>query len=131
MRVPRPMTLVLLATVPLLLGLALIVADGDRPSSDTGPAASPAGPPAVGTVTGLVTDAGGAPVAGVGVQVSSLDDPPLPIPETGVITGADGRYEWRLRAGRYEFSAATGTTRAALPATVLPGGTVTLDLPLT
>ncbi|MDR7326245.1 MULTISPECIES: carboxypeptidase-like regulatory domain-containing protein [Catenuloplanes] len=125
------MTVILLAAVPLLLGLALVVADGDSPFSDTGPPAPPAGPPVTGTVAGVVTDSGGAPVPGVSVQVASLDDPPLPIPETGVITGTDGRYEWRLRAGRYEFTAVTATTRATLPVTVVPGETVTLDLPLT
>src|SRR5262245_18120616 len=49
-----------------------------------------------GTVTGRVTGAGGAPVAGAAVLPRSLDDPAKAIPEMLVSTDADGAYQWTL-----------------------------------
>ncbi|MDQ7909438.1 carboxypeptidase-like regulatory domain-containing protein [Phytohabitans sp. ZYX-F-186] len=128
MRIPRPWTIALLAAVPLLLGAALVVATGDRPVSDTDPTPAPAGSPVMGAIAGTVTRPDGTPVADAGVLVASLDDPPVAVPEIGVRTGADGRYEWWLRPGPYEVTAVAGTVKAAGTATVVPGRSVTLDL---
>lgn len=130
MRIPRPMTIALLAAVPLLLGVALVLVGGDQPVSDSDPPGPPGGSPVMGTIAGAVARPDGSPVADAGVLVASLEDPTVAIPEIGVRTGTDGRYEWRLRGGRYEVTAVAGTRRTAGTATVVPGQTVTLDLTL-
>jgi len=129
-RTPRPMTIALLAAVPLLLGVGLVLAGGDQPVSDTDPPGPRGGPPVMGTIAGAVARPDGSPVADAGVLVASLEDPAVAIPEIGVRTGTDGRYEWQLRRGRYEVTAVAGTRRTAGTATVVPGQTVTLDLTL-
>lgn len=130
MRIPRPMTIALLAAVPLLLGVGLVLAGGDQPVSDTDPPGPAGGSPVMGTIAGAVARPDGSPVADAGVLVASLENPTVAIPEIGVRTGTDGRYEWRLRGGRYEVTVVAGTKRAARTATVVPGQTVTLDLTL-
>jgi hypothetical protein len=128
-RIPRPTTIVLLAAVPLLLGVGLFIAAGDRPVSDDDPP-GPGGTPVMGTVAGAVTRPDGSPVADAGVVVRSLEDPPVAVPEIGVRTGADGRYEWSLRPGRYEVTAVAGTATTAATATVQAGRGAALDLVL-
>jgi hypothetical protein len=122
------MTIVLLAAVPLLLGVGLFIAGGDRPVSDRDPAGPAGGPPVMGTIAGAVTRPDGSPVPDAGVQVRSLEDPPVAVPEIGVRTGRDGRYEWTLRPGRYEVTAVAGAATTAGTATVVAGRTVGLDM---
>lgn len=119
------------AHLALLIGvLALGACGGESPSSDSG------GPPgattAQATVTGVVSDAAGRPVDGALVQPKSLDDPPHPVPELAVLSGPDGRYEWRLAPGRYELTA-TKDGRVGTPAEVAAGadraGRLDLRLP--
>jgi hypothetical protein len=129
-RIPRPLTIALLAAVPLLLGVGWFIAGGDRPVSDRDPSGPSGGTPVMGTIAGAVTRADGTGVPDVGVTVRSLEEPPVAVPEIGVRTGADGRYAWSLRPGRYEVTAVAGRATTAGVTTVVAGRTVTLDLVL-
>jgi hypothetical protein len=124
--------LVLLVAAPLLVAAAAALAlGGDRPVSDDGPAPSSAGADPLGTVTGLATTADGRPVVGAAVLVTALDDPAPAVPEIGVVTGAEGRYEWRLPPGRYELVVRADERDGAPRTTTVTAGTVTrLDLSL-
>lgn len=120
-----------LVNAALLIGLlALGACGGETGSSDAGEPPGPA-TTASATISGVVVDAGGRPVDGALVQPKSLDDPPRPVPELAVFSGPDGRYEWQLPAGRYEFSA-TKDTRTGTPSevTAAAGGTEQLELRL-
>ncbi|GIF00519.1 carboxypeptidase-like regulatory domain-containing protein [Paractinoplanes rishiriensis] len=132
MRTPRPMMIALLAAVPLLLGAGwMIAAGGDTPVSDSDPPGPPAGGKSViGTVAGVVARPDGSPVPGANVQVTSLDNPQVPVPEIGVMTGTDGRYVWSLRGGRYELKVAADSATATGTTTVKAGQSVTLNLTL-
>lgn len=117
------------AHLALLIGvLALGACGGETPTSD---ADTPPPVIAQATVTGVVADSAGRPVPGALVQPKSLDDPAHPVPEVAVLSGPDGRYEWHLAAGRYEFTA-TKDDRVGTPAevTVIVGGAGQLDLRL-
>nr|MDT0656580.1 carboxypeptidase-like regulatory domain-containing protein [Micromonospora sp. DSM 115978] len=121
--------LVLLVAAPLLAAAAALTFGGDRPVSDDGPAPSSSAADPMGTVTGVATTADGRPVSGAAVLVTPLDDPAPAVPELGVLTGVDGRYEWRLPPGRYELVAQAGE-RTGEPgtATVTAGARTRLDL---
>ncbi|GAB2986606.1 carboxypeptidase-like regulatory domain-containing protein [Saccharothrix stipae] len=117
------------AHLALLIGvLALAACGGETPSSD---ADTPPPTTAQAVVTGVVTDSAGRPVADALVQPRSLDTPPHPVPELAVLSGPDGRYEWRLTPGRYEF-AVTKDDRTGPPAeaTTEAGRTDHVDLRL-
>ncbi|MFD1147485.1 carboxypeptidase-like regulatory domain-containing protein [Saccharothrix hoggarensis] len=118
----------------LLIGLlALGACGGEAGTSDTGdPPAPPPSTTAMATFTGVVVDSAGQPVDGALVAPRSLDTPPRPVPEMAVMSGPDGRYEWRLAAGRYEFSASKdGRTGTPSEVTAAAGATeqVRLHLP--
>lgn len=85
---------------------------------------SPRGP--VGTLTGVVTDAGtGAPINGANVQISGPSNRSL-------VTGADGRYSSTLPVGSYSVTASTfGYGTGTGSATITEGQTSTLDFALT
>ena len=51
----------------------------------------------LGTVSGRVTDEGGVPIPGVSISAAGTG--------AGALTGGDGTYRFRLRAGRYELVA--------------------------
>ncbi|WP_447003588.1 carboxypeptidase-like regulatory domain-containing protein [Saccharothrix isguenensis] len=88
----------------LLIGLLVLGACG----RETGTSDQDPPPPLTNTqatVTGVVVDQSGRPVEGALVQPKSLDSPPRPVPELAVLSGPDGRYEWHLDAGHYEFTA--------------------------
>lgn len=94
---------------PVLL-LALLAAAGcaarpDLPVSARA-AERPSAMPAAQGVAGRVVDGAGRPVAGALIEARSLERPPRPLVELGVLSGADGRFRWPLPAG----------TRAALRA---------------
>ncbi|MFJ6672656.1 carboxypeptidase-like regulatory domain-containing protein [Actinosynnema sp. NPDC091369] len=117
------------AHLALLIGvLALGACGGEAPTSD---ADTPPPTTARATVTGVVADSAGRPVAGALVQPRSLDSPPHPVPELAVLSDPDGRYEWRLTPGRYEFTA-TKDDRVgpASDVTTAAGRTDHLDLRL-
>ncbi|WP_325158210.1 carboxypeptidase regulatory-like domain-containing protein [Actinophytocola sp.] len=84
---------------------------------------SPRGP--VGTLTGVVTDAGtGAPISGASVQITGPSNRSL-------ITGADGRYSSTLPVGSYSVTASTfGYGSATASVTIAEGQTTTQDFAL-
>lgn len=114
----------------LLIGMLVLGACGrESGTSDQDPQ-----PPLTNTqatVTGVVVDQGGRPVDGALVQPKSLDSPSLPVPELAVFSGPDGRYEWHLAAGRYEFTA-TKDDRTGPPSevTASAGATAQVELHL-
>jgi hypothetical protein len=125
--------LLLVLVVPLLVAATALVVyrSGDEPVSDDGdgPAPSPPASDVMGTVAGTVTDPDGRPVAGAAVLPTSLDEPPQPVPEIGVVTGSTGEYEWRLHPGRYELAVYVDGEPVARGATaVVAGETSPLDL---
>ena len=76
-----------------------------------------------GTVSGRVTDEGGAPVPGVSVSASGTG--------YGALTRNDGTYQFRLRAGRYELRARLiGYAAARDSVTIEAGASVTRDFRL-
>jgi hypothetical protein len=52
-------------------------------------------------IAGRVTSAKGAAVEGLMVEVAADGPRSGPIPDIAIMTGADGRFEWRLSAGNY------------------------------
>ena len=63
------------------------------------------------TLSGIVLDATGQPVAGARVYLVSA---PGPVPDVAVLTGADGRFVLgAARAGRYEVACSTDAQGAA------------------
>jgi hypothetical protein len=55
-------------------------------------------------VTGRVTNDDGSAIAGATVLAASVDPNGPAVPEIAIVSDADGRYEWPLRAGRYELT---------------------------
>lgn len=92
--------------LPVVFGLVVVVACyGGNPSERISDGAAFGGQGLTEGVSGRVVSArSNDPIAGAAVIAKSLDDPPLGIPELGVDTGADGRYEWPLRSGRYAIT---------------------------
>ncbi len=79
--------------------------------------------------TGHVRTPEGAPVGGALIAARSLDEPPKPIPEIGILSTADGSYLWPLRPGRYELTPTLDGRRGEAGEVVVVAGTVsTLDL---
>lgn len=63
------------------------------------------------TLSGIVLDAAGQPVAGARVYLVGA---PGPVPDMAVLTGADGRFVLgAARAGRYEVACSTDAAGAA------------------
>jgi len=89
----------------LLVGLLVLGGCGGEAGTSSADGRSPVAPSDRVAITGTVVDDAGHPVEGALVQPKSVDDPPRPVPELAVISGPDGRYEWNLPAGRYEFTA--------------------------
>jgi len=77
---------------------------------------------------GLITDESGAPLAGVFLQLKTLDAAAPAMPEIAIVSGEDGRFLYALPPGRYEITVVSENygpvTRSV---TVLPGQVVTLD----
>jgi hypothetical protein len=117
---------------PLLALAAAGCAGGARP-----PAQMPthAGPAAGQGVSGRVVDGAGRPVAGALIEARSLEQPPRPLVEIGVLSGADGRFRWPLPPGSRaalrarlgegvscEVGAAAGADAVLLTLPAPPGG---------
>lgn len=88
---------------------------------DRGPVSSASMVP----LTGVVTDSAGKPIPDALVQPMSLDG--HPVPEIAVLSGPDGRYEWKLRPGRYSMTASKDE-RTGPPFVVTVEGPTTADL---
>ncbi|WP_033430655.1 carboxypeptidase-like regulatory domain-containing protein [Saccharothrix syringae] len=108
----------------LLVGLLVLGGCGREAGTTSDGGTSAGNPTDLVVIAGTVVDDAGRPVEGALVQPRSLDEPPLAVPELAVMSGPDGRYEWRLAAGRYEFTALKGE-RTGVPAEVVAApGTV-------
>ncbi|GAA1906717.1 carboxypeptidase-like regulatory domain-containing protein [Lapillicoccus jejuensis] len=122
------------ATTALLLLLLAACGSASTAGTVAGPDGASAGPLDAGSRAappfgGHVTDAAGAPVAGVLVEATSLDRPLKPVPEKAVLTDGEGRYEWYgLAPGRYRLQVSLGARSGSAEATTAPGGSVEIDL---
>ena len=82
-------------------------------------------------VTGRITNDDGVAIEGAVVVAASIDPGGPAIPEIAIVTDARGRYQWPLRAGRYELTAvAEGYQRASKKVAVRAGEVATLDFVL-
>jgi hypothetical protein len=100
----------------LLYALVFGACDGANPSRSISEDGALVGQGLVEGISGRVASANSHdPIAGAAVVPQSLDSPTFPIPEIGVDTDRDGRYEWPLRSGRY---AVTVVAEGYKPATL-------------
>ena len=117
----------------LILGLAPIgafaMSDPDRPvSSDQ---AQTVQPQARTGVAGTVRSPDGDTVSGAMIVARSLDSPTKPIPEIAILSNAQGKYLWPLKAGRYELTPVQDGRRGRPETVSVTSGAVTrLDLTL-
>jgi hypothetical protein len=82
-------------------------------------------------VAGRISDQDGRALEGAAVLAASIGPGGPAVPEIAIVSGADGRYEWPLRAGRYELTAvADGYRRVSKEVTVDSGAVATLDFVL-
>ena len=82
-------------------------------------------------VAGRITNEKGNAIEGAAVHAASLDPNGPAIPEIAIVSDANGRYEWALRAGRYELTVvADGYERASKSVVVSSGKVATLDFVL-
>lgn len=82
-------------------------------------------------VTGRITNDDGTAIEGAAVVAASVDPGGPAIPEIAIVSDAQGRYQWPLRAGRYELTAvAEGYQRASKKVAVSAGEVATLDFVL-
>jgi hypothetical protein len=80
---------------------------------------------------GRITNKDGNPVEGAAVLAAALDSSGPPIPELAIVSDANGRYEWPLRAGHYELTVvAEGYQRVSKKVAVSAGQVATLDFVL-
>ena len=56
-------------------------------------------------VAGFIIGHDGSPLPNALVQASAIGRDSGPIPDIAVVTGPDGRFEWRLRPGHYRLDA--------------------------
>jgi hypothetical protein len=82
-------------------------------------------------ITGRITNDDGNAVEGAAVVAASLDPSGPAIPELAIVSDANGRYQWPLRAGRYELTVvAEGYQRVSKKVAVSAGEVATLDFVL-
>jgi hypothetical protein len=82
-------------------------------------------------VSGRITNDDGAAVQGASVVAASLEPGGPAVPEMAIVSDAKGHYQWPLRAGRYQLTAAAdGYQRASKKVTVTAGEVATLDFVL-
>jgi hypothetical protein len=110
-----------------LLGIATLCC-GYEDSPVTTPGRANGGPSAISEgVTGRIADAGGGPIAGALVQPKSLDENARAIPEIAIVSDGEGRYVWRLFAGRYELAVSAAGYNAAAAQVTVNAGQVTIQ----
>jgi hypothetical protein len=79
-------------------------------------------------VTGQIKGDDGRAVAGATVLAASTDPAGPAVPEMAVVSDAEGRYQWPLRAGRYELTViADGYQRVSRVVSFRAGEVGTLD----
>lgn len=117
------------------LALALLAGCGAAGRPGPGDAPRPGalgGPPAAAVagrgVEGRVVDERGQPVADALIEARSLEQPPRPLPQLGVLSGSDGRFRWPLPPGRHALRARLGETLSCEVAVPEAAGALTLTL---
>lgn len=119
------------------LCLSLIIGTGscanssgpDRPVSD-GSGGSAARQQMEGVV-GRITNEDGSAVEGASVLAAPLEPGGPATPEMAVVSDAEGRYQWPLRAGRYEITVVVdGYQRVSKNVAVKASENATLDFVL-
>ncbi len=98
-------------------------ADPNQPTASTEQPGTP-GRIAQG-VSGMVTDRGGAPVAGARVDAISLDEPRRPVPDIAILSDARGEFTWPLAPGRYRLTVKAGAQELATVVIEVVAGAVT------
>jgi uncharacterized protein YegP (UPF0339 family) len=82
-------------------------------------------------VAGQITNEDGSAVEGASVLAAPLDPGGPAIPEIAIVSDAKGRYQWPLRAGRYEITVVVdGYQRASKQVAVKASEITTLDFVL-
>lgn len=82
-------------------------------------------------VAGQITNEDGSAVEGASVLAKPLDPGGPAIPEIAIESDAQGRYQWPLRAGRYEITVVVdGYQRVSKQVAVKTGENTTLDFVL-
>jgi hypothetical protein len=82
-------------------------------------------------VAGQITNKDGSAVEGASVLAAPLDRSGPAIPEIAIVSDAKGRYQWPLRAGRYEITVvADGYQRVSKKVDVKAAEITTLDFVL-
>ncbi|NML16811.1 carboxypeptidase-like regulatory domain-containing protein [Azohydromonas caseinilytica] len=84
--------------------------------------------PSASGAVGRVVDAHGRPVAQAVIEARSLERPPRPLPQIGVLSGADGRFRWPLPPGRHALRARLGEMVSCEVAAAADDGVATLVL---
>jgi hypothetical protein len=75
-------------------------------------------------VAGVVVDANGAPISGALIQPSATGGS-SPVPDMAVMSGADGRFTWRLQPGSYRVDAIVDGRVVASANVRVTGGVLT------
>jgi hypothetical protein len=119
------------------LCLALIIGTGSCANSSSpdhpvsGGRDNPTARQQVEGVAGRIVNEDGGAVEGASVLAAPLDPGGPAVPEMVVVSNAEGRYQWPLRAGRYEITVvADGYQRASKRVAVNATETATLDFVL-
>jgi len=82
-------------------------------------------------VAGRISDEKGNPVSGASVLAAPSEPNEPAVPEMAIVSDANGRYRWSLRAGRYDITViAEGYERASKRVTVNAANVATLDFRL-
>lgn len=82
-------------------------------------------------VSGRITNDDGNAVEGAVVVAAPLDPGAPAVPEIAIVSDANGRYQWPLRAGRHELTVvAEGYQRVSKKVAVRAGEVTTLDFVL-
>jgi hypothetical protein len=95
----KPISKLQITLSVLALALCLLLA---ACSGTEAPNPGPADDASAATVSGIVTDAAGNPLADVGIAVK---EGTVATPEKLMLTSADGKYTWNLPVGTFKLAA--------------------------